>query len=102
MHHDEQQTFIIRLVVGLFACVTGLVSAFAGYIFLRENKRFQYPERPTLFFAVCYLLVSVICLIGLIKPEAIVCSKEVVNEEQVIEHGSGLIQGATQRPCTII
>lgn len=102
MHHDDQQTFVIRLVVGLFASLTALVSAFAVYIFLRDNKRFQYPERPTLFFAVCYLIVSVICLIGLIIPETIVCSNEITNEEQVIEHGTGLIQGATQRPCTII
>ena len=68
------------------------------YIFFR----FQYPERPTLFFAICYMIVSLICLIGLVMPEAIVCSTEKINLDQVVEHGTGLIQGATQRPCTII
>ena len=64
--------------------------------------RFQYPERPTLFFAICYLAVSLVCLIGLISPEAIVCSSEIRNSEGLIEHGTGLIQGATARPCTIL
>ena len=48
------------------------------------------------------MIVSLICLIGLVMPEAIVCSKEKINLDQVVEHGTGLIQGATQRPCTII
>ena len=64
--------------------------------------RFQYPERPTLFFAMCYLGVSLVCLVGLISPSSIVCSDKIVNEDNVIEHGNGLIQGATSRPCTIL
>ena len=48
------------------------------------------------------MIVSLICLIGLVMPEAIVCSTEKINLDQVVEHGTGLIQGATQRPCTII
>ena len=39
MHHDARDTFIIRLVVGLFASLTTIVSAFGIYIFCRENKR---------------------------------------------------------------
>ena len=35
-------------------------------------------------------------------PESIACSTEIRNDEHVIEHGNGLIQGATERPCTIV
>ena len=70
--------------------------------FFKIIFRFQYPERPTLFFAMCYLGVSLVCLVGLISPSSIVCSDKIVNEDNVIEHGNGLIQGATSRPCTIL
>ena len=50
----------------------------------------------------CYLGVSLVCLVGLISPSSIVCSDKIVNEDNVIEHGNGLIQGATSRPCTIL
>jgi hypothetical protein len=40
MHHDDHETFIIRLVVGLFASLTAVVSAFGIYIFMSETKRY--------------------------------------------------------------
>ena len=47
MHHDDHETFIIRLVVGLFASLTAVVSAFGIYIFMSETKRYVIR----LFFA---------------------------------------------------
>jgi len=102
MHHTSSEVTMIRVVVGVFATLTALVSAFAIFVFVHDAPRFQYPERPTLFFAMCYLGVSLVCLVGLISPSSIVCSDKIVNEDNVIEHGNGLIQGATSRPCTIL
>ena len=82
MNKSESETRLIRIVVGLFASLTTVVSAFSIFVFCRDRKRFQYPERPTLFFAMCYLVISLICVVGLVAPEAIVCSEIEVNDDQ--------------------
>ena len=38
--------------------------------------RFIYPERPTLYFSLCYLAISVCYLIGLISPGQYSCSED--------------------------
>ena len=39
MHHQDSDTMIIRLVVGMFATLTTVVSAFGIFIFMREKQR---------------------------------------------------------------
>lgn len=82
MNKSDSDTRLIRIVVGLFASLTTVVSAFSIFVFCRDRKRFQYPERPTLFFAMCYLVISLICVIGLVAPDSIVCSETEVNDDQ--------------------
>jgi frizzled protein 9/10 len=45
--------------------------------YLIDRTRFKYPERPIIYLAFCYLLVSIAYLIRLIaKPEGISCSSD--------------------------
>ena len=39
MHHGEAQITLIRVIVGLFATLTALVSAFAIFVFVHDADR---------------------------------------------------------------
>ncbi|CAG5104441.1 Oidioi.mRNA.OKI2018_I69.chr1.g1255.t1.cds [Oikopleura dioica] len=68
----------------------------------KETKLIRIVSGRRCFFAMCYLVISLICVVGLVSPESIVCSEREVNEDQTIVQGTGLIQGSTHRPCTIM
>ena len=60
-------------------------------ILTRLYFRFIYPERPTLYFSLCYLVISVCYLVGLISPGQYSC-----------EANSRLLNGFGTSSCAVL
>ena len=66
----------------------------------KTQFRFIYPERPTLYFSVCYLAISLAVMAGLISPEKIACNHVDGIEQSDID--PGLAVGTESTKCTVV
>lgn len=77
-----QRGIIAPVFILLFAVVCVLFTLFAVATFLIDRHRFHYPERPIIFISFCYLVVSLLYMVGAISKlsgsnsEAFSCSGE--------------------------
>uniref|UniRef100_A0A915K5C1 Frizzled-4 n=1 Tax=Romanomermis culicivorax TaxID=13658 RepID=A0A915K5C1_ROMCU len=71
--NDERDVFV-RFWLALWACVCYACTLLTVCTFLIDRSRFQYPERPIIYLALCYLMVSSAYLIRLmIGHDKIAC-----------------------------
>jgi len=61
--------------------------------------RFVYPERPTLYFSLCYLVISLAVMAGLIAPDQIACNTDTITADDL---DPGLTNGIENTKCTIV
>lgn len=79
---QAQSSIIAPVFILLFAVVCVLFTLFAVATFLIDRHRFHYPERPIIFISFCYLVVSLVYMVGAISKlsgsnnEAFSCSGE--------------------------
>ncbi|KAL0273756.1 UNVERIFIED_CONTAM: hypothetical protein PYX00_006361 [Menopon gallinae] len=72
--------------------------------FMIDTERFKYPERPIIFLSVCYLMVSVVYVIGFFAGNSIACREpfppplDLPNLKMV----STITQGTKHEFCTIL
>ena len=43
------------------------------FVFFR-GRRFRYPERPIIFYAVCYVMVSLVFFLGFLLEDRVACN----------------------------
>ena len=55
---------LLRFWTGGWAVACAVCSLFTIFTFLIDLHRFQYPVRPILYMAICYLAISSVYMIG--------------------------------------
>lgn len=93
MFFGEEELQLGRRWVGGWALLCAISSLIAVLTYLMDHRRFRYPQRPVIFLSICYLVVALAHLVGVLLGEQAACV-----------HGSGgyrlVVQGAQQGPCT--
>jgi len=92
----EEKTFADKWLAG-WAIICFLCTSFAVGTFLLDQSRFKYPERPVIFIALCYLIMSVAVFLRLIiGREQISC--------EIIEDGHKILiqDGLRNTGCIIV
>ncbi|CBY19571.1 unnamed protein product [Oikopleura dioica] len=100
----QTETKLVRLIVGIVAAAGSIASCFSITCFYIDKKRFQYPEKPAVFFAFCYAGICLIVLVGIVSPFRIACASnklENIATGEVFEQ-KGLINGIDKNTCTVI
>ena len=75
-----ERNILAPIFILLFAILCVLFTLFTVATFLIDRRRFHYPERPIIFLSFCYLVVSIIYIVGAIsklvgnKSQAFSCS----------------------------
>lgn len=64
----------LRLWTGAWAVTCCACTIFTIITFLIDLQRFEFPERAILYMAMCYLMVSIIYMIGLVAEDNLSCS----------------------------
>uniref|UniRef100_A0A8C4N4Z9 Frizzled class receptor 3b n=1 Tax=Eptatretus burgeri TaxID=7764 RepID=A0A8C4N4Z9_EPTBU len=99
MFFSRAELTLSRYFIGAMAVVCLSATLFAVLTFLIDVRRFRYPERPIVFYSLCYLAVALAYLVGaLIGPDAAACNMP------GHEHGTlaTITQGSHRRPCTLL
>ena len=71
---------------------------FTFLTFLIDVIRFCYPERPIIFYAVCYMMVSLIFFIGFLLEDRVACNASSPAQYKA----STVTQGSHDKACIML
>ncbi|XP_043474884.1 frizzled-4-like [Leptopilina heterotoma] len=95
-YRTEDKRFTERWMIG-WAWLCFLSTLFTLLTFWVDPSRFRYPERPIVFLALCYNLLSVAFIIrGAVGSENLSCASQLDGPSYVPVH-----DGLRSMPCTI-
>ncbi|XP_072118757.1 frizzled-6-like [Mobula birostris] len=98
MYFRENELNFAKYFIGIVSIICLCSTLFTFLTFLIDVRRFRYPERPIIFYAVCYSMVSLIYFVGFIAGNNIVCNK--ANEK--LGTMETVVIGAQNKGCTIL
>ncbi|XP_037646963.1 frizzled-3-like isoform X1 [Sebastes umbrosus] len=97
MFFNQQELKFIRYFIGVVSIVCLSATLFTFLTFLIDVTRFRYPERPIIFYAVCYVMVSLVFFLGFLLEDRVACNA--VRPSQF--RASTITQGSHNKVCTL-
>ncbi|XP_061111932.1 frizzled-6-like [Conger conger] len=73
MYFKPHEVEFAKTFIGVSSIVCLCATLFTFLTFLIDVKRFRYPERPIIFYAVCYSVVSLIYFVGYLLGNGTAC-----------------------------
>lgn len=74
MYFTREELAFARYFIGVVSIVCLSATLFTFLTFLIDVSRFRYPERPIIFYAVCYMMVSLIFFLGFLMEDKVSCN----------------------------
>lgn len=98
MYFKEDELNFAKYFIGVVSMFCLCSTLFTFLTFLIDVRRFRYPERPIIFFAVCYSMVSLMYFVGFIAGNNIVCNKA----DEKLGTMETVVIGAQNKGCTLL
>ncbi|XP_030073424.1 frizzled-6 [Microcaecilia unicolor] len=92
MYFSKEELDFAKGFIGIISIICLCATLFTFLTFLIDVRRFRYPERPIIFYAVCYSMVSLIYFIGFLLGNSTACNKG----------GDVVVLGSQNKGCTIL
>lgn len=104
MFFTPEEIQFSRIWIGGWSIVCALSCLFTVLTFLQNTSRFRYPERPIIFLSICYLIVSLIYVLGFIFGDKIACREPSIipNDKPQLPPVATIVQGTKDKYCTIV
>lgn len=74
MYFTREELAFTRYFIGVVSIVCLSATLFTFLTFLIDVSRFRYPERPIIFYAVCYMMVSLVFFLGFLLEDRVSCN----------------------------
>lgn len=74
MYFTREELTFARYFIGVVSIVCLSATLFTFLTFLIDVSRFRYPERPIIFYAVCYMMVSLVFFLGFLLEDKVSCN----------------------------
>lgn len=97
MYFNVPEIHFAKTFIGVCSIVCLCATLFTFFTFLIDVKRFRYPERPIIFYAVSYSFVSLIYFIGFLLGNEVSC-----NKTSMPGAVSTVVLGSQNKACTFI
>uniref|UniRef100_A0A6I8NBB5 Frizzled-3 n=1 Tax=Ornithorhynchus anatinus TaxID=9258 RepID=A0A6I8NBB5_ORNAN len=98
MYFRREELAFARYFIGLISIVCLSATLFTFLTFLIDVRRFRYPERPIIFYAVCYMMVSLIFFVGFLLEDRVAC-----NAARPAQYRAATVtQGSHNKACTLL
>ncbi|XP_053736498.1 frizzled-6-like [Synchiropus splendidus] len=97
MYFKPHDIDFAKSFIGVCSIICLVATLFTFLTFLIDVKRFRYPERPIIFYAVCYSFVSLIYFIGFLLGNNAACMKA--------DSAAGVdtvVLGSQSKGCTLL
>uniref|UniRef100_F6S8I5 Frizzled receptor n=1 Tax=Ciona intestinalis TaxID=7719 RepID=F6S8I5_CIOIN len=102
MYMGDDELMLVRYIICVLASLCALVTSFVLFTFAIDTNRFRYPERPIVFYAAAYFVISVIFLVGFALGSDVACKHEIMDENNIVIQGAVVVEGPRDRACTIV
>ena len=76
MFFDKDTIGIVKVFCGIAAVVASIICLFTIATYFVDSSRFSYPHMAIVHMAVCYTVVSLIYVIGMVMNDNIACGNE--------------------------
>ncbi|XP_028985757.1 frizzled-6-like [Betta splendens] len=97
MYFKRHDVEFAKRFIGVCSIICLGATLFTFLTFLIDVKRFRYPERPIIFYAVCYSLVSLMYFVGFLLGNTAACAAPA--------HPAGVdtvVLGSQSKGCTLL
>ncbi|KAL0969308.1 hypothetical protein UPYG_G00225350 [Umbra pygmaea] len=98
MYFQRPELTFARYFIGVVSIVCLSATLFTFLTFLIDVTRFRYPERPIIFYAVCYMMVSLVFFLGFLLEERVACNAATPAQYRA----STITQGSHNKVCTLL
>uniref|UniRef100_A0A8C4RYL3 Frizzled-3 n=1 Tax=Erpetoichthys calabaricus TaxID=27687 RepID=A0A8C4RYL3_ERPCA len=98
MYFRREELSFARYFIGVISIVCLSATLFTFLTFLIDVTRFRYPERPIIFYAVCYMMVSLVFFIGFLLENRVACNSASPGNFKA----STVTQGSHNKACTFL
>ncbi|XP_061677191.1 frizzled-6-like [Syngnathoides biaculeatus] len=97
MYFKPHDIEFAKRFIGICSIICLGATLFTFLTFLIDVKRFRYPERPIIFYAVCYSFVSLIYFIGFLLGNSAACTK--ADRATTVDT---VVLGSQSKGCTLL
>ncbi|KAJ8291075.1 hypothetical protein GJAV_G00021090 [Gymnothorax javanicus] len=97
MYFKAHEVEFAKNFIGVSSIVCLGATLFTFLTFLIDVKRFRYPERPIIFYAVCYCVVSLIYFIGFLLGNSTACRR--ASQLGAVDT---VVLGSQNKGCTLL
>ncbi|XP_028252998.1 frizzled-3a isoform X2 [Parambassis ranga] len=98
MYFTREELTFARYFIGVVSIVCLSATLFTFLTFLIDVSRFRYPERPIIFYAVCYMMVSLVFFLGFLLEDRVACNAASPGRFRA----STVTQGSHNKACTLL
>ncbi|XP_016091190.1 frizzled-3-like isoform X2 [Sinocyclocheilus grahami] len=98
MYFRKDELIFARYFIGVISIVCLSATLFTFLTFLIDVGRFRYPERPIIFYAVCYMMVSLVFFLGFLLEDRVSCNVASPGHFRA----STVTQGSHNKACTLL
>uniref|UniRef100_UPI003AAE3184 frizzled-3a n=1 Tax=Centroberyx gerrardi TaxID=166262 RepID=UPI003AAE3184 len=98
MYFKREELVFARYFIGVVSIVCLSATLFTFLTFLIDVSRFRYPERPIIFYAVCYMMVSLVFFLGFLLEDRVSCNAASPGRFRA----STVTQGSHNKACTLL
>ncbi|XP_034554834.1 frizzled-3a isoform X2 [Notolabrus celidotus] len=98
MYFTREELMFARYFIGVVSIVCLSATLFTFLTFLIDVSRFRYPERPIIFYAVCYMMVSLVFFLGFLLEDRVSCNAASPGKFRA----STVTQGSHNKACTLL
>ncbi|XP_028592168.2 frizzled-6 [Podarcis muralis] len=98
MYFSNHELDVAKSFIGIVSIFCLCATLFTFLTFLIDVKRFRYPERPIIYYSVCYSIVSLVYFLGFVLGNRTACNK--VDEK--LQLGETVVLGSQNKACTIV
>nr|XP_057930597.1 frizzled-3a [Doryrhamphus excisus]XP_057930605.1 frizzled-3a [Doryrhamphus excisus] len=98
MYFTREELTFARYFIGVVSIVCLSATLFTFLTFLIDVSRFRYPERPIIFYAVCYMMVSLMFFLGFLLEDRVSCNAAIPGRFRA----STVTQGSHNKACTLL
>ncbi|TWW67419.1 frizzled-3-like isoform X1 [Takifugu flavidus] len=97
MFFSRQELTFIRYFIGVTSLICLSATLFTFLTFLIDVTRFRYPERPIIFYAACYVMVSLVFFLGFLLEDRVACNAA----SPAHFRAATITQGSHNKVCTL-
>ncbi|XP_028809457.1 frizzled-3a isoform X2 [Denticeps clupeoides] len=98
MFFRRDELLFARYFIGVVSIVCLSATLFTFLTFLIDVARFRYPERPIIFYAVCYMMVSLVYFLGFLLDDRVACNAASPGRFRA----ATITQGSHNKACTLL